>query len=79
MNETDIVLRSQNNKSAEGKAQSAALNILYQGVIFQKSQIFFFLSICNLDPHPYHLSQWPPTLPQAYTASHVDRGCFVEL
>lgn len=42
MNETDIVLRSQNNKSAEGKAQSAALNILYQGVIFQKSQIFFF-------------------------------------
>lgn len=27
MNETDIVLRSQ-NKSAEGKAQSAALNIL---------------------------------------------------
>lgn len=45
MNETDIVLRSQNNKSAEGKAQSAALNILYQGVIFQKSQIFFFFSV----------------------------------
>lgn len=44
MNETDIVLRSQ-NKSAEGKAQSAALNILYQGVIFQKSQIFFFFSV----------------------------------